>query len=144
MTSVLAAHVVATLAFFHVLSSRGGALTLGPVTLPVLAVEVICFVLISLSLIAGLRGEMGKLATRLVLLDDGTVVLGTHGNELLYRPEIGAVDFGWGVWMRLSPVPGVVGSTRGLMLVRPNLGPDCWRGLRTWLRHKAYRTSRDV
>lgn len=144
MTSVFSAHVAAALAFFHVLSSRDGALLIGPVSPPVLAVQIFCFVLLALSMTAGLRSEMGKRATQFVLLEDGTVLCRAQGSELLYRPESGAVDFGWGVWMRLRPDAGVVGGVRRWMLVSGNVRPACWRGLRTWLRHKAYRASPDT
>ncbi|ATE59769.1 hypothetical protein CCZ27_07230 [Thauera sinica] len=109
--------------------------------------QVFCCVVLAVSLVAGLRAESGKRAMRLMLVDDGTLLCESSPRDGRYRLENGAVDFGWAVWVRLraeSGDPAPESSLRGrrwsLMLIRSNVGAECWRGLRTWLRHKAYRS----
>lgn len=150
MTSVLVVHVAAALAFFHVLSLRGGSLQLGGLAVPQVAAQTTCVVVLLGSVVIGLRREWAKRALRLVLADDGSVVCETPMGMRHYRLENGAVDLGYAIWLRFCPADADLTANRSarrdrrsLMLLRANLRlADGWRGLRIWLRHKAYAARR--
>ena len=146
MTSVVAAHLAATLAFFHVLAVRRVGFEFGPLVISLTAVQILCVVVLLSSAVLGLRREWAKRSLILVLADDGTILCEAPERAGRYHLDSGAVDFGWAVWLRLRPegsdAAAVAGARRGgrfLMLLPANLCPaDSWRALRIWLRHKAY------
>lgn len=125
VASVLALHMLAGLALFHLsLSSRwafvGAAGVVG---------ASVCF---------GVWREAGK-SHQVLLEHDGGVSVRLGGREFTARVSSGAVDFGWAVWLSLRPVGGDVlpWRLRSLMLVPANLPAGHWRLFRIWLRHRA-------
>jgi hypothetical protein len=139
MASILALHIGAGLALFHV-----PALSVAPgawMSMPGLA-TLAAWGTVLLSLVLALRAERAK----------GAVVLTLHGNGLLSRGEGvaarsfalagGHVDLGWAVWLPLDEAHGSLRRRCAwfrprLMLMRANLPASHWRPLRIWIRHMA-------
>ena len=140
MASILAVHVAAGLALFHVPSLS--LLQPGPAWQPLRMLGVALWGGVLVSLLRAIRAERAKHGQALTLHSDGG--LSVAGGEGVADYWIGpdAVDFGWVVWLPLfDPVSEVAPPfrrTRGrLMLLRANVFPQHWRPLRIWLRHKA-------
>ncbi|AVR88523.1 protein YgfX [Thauera aromatica] len=155
LASVLAVHAAAALTLFHVPLSMQM-----PTAVPGEghgAVAAVAWGLLVVSLLLGVRAELGKRGTALRLFEDGAVeVSNAEGRTLLCRIGVDAVDLGWALWLHLRVEPGAEASAgedralppgqgrgvvrgRRVMLVRANLPTAQWRWLRIWLRHTALR-----
>ncbi len=142
MASILAAHVVAGLALFHVPGLMPSGEPWSRLQLPGVALGLA----LPLSLFHALAQERAKRGLMLVLGGDGGLSVryasGDGATVRDYRLALGAVDFGWAVWLPLVG-PSAEASAppakrrRRLMLLRTNMAPAHWRLLRIWLRHKA-------
>lgn len=139
MASILALHVGAGLALFHVpaLSLARGAL-LSMSTLAPLA----AWGAVLLSLVLALRAELAKRGVVLTLHGNGLLSHGEGAVSRSFALADGHVDLGWAVWLPLAEEQ--IGVRRGsswfgsrLMLTRANLPESQWRPLRIWIRHKA-------
>lgn len=128
MASVLVIHAVAGLALFHM-------------RLPAPWMFYFAAVLVGASALAGLLQELAKGRCTLRLEGDGGITLMRDGRSSVARARAGAVDFGWAIWLGLSPVAGEALSWRfrRLMLLPGNLPAAQWRPLRIWLRHRAFK-----
>ena len=145
MASILAAHVVAGLALFHVPGLM--PIPLGEPWPPLRMLGGVLWCMLPLSLFRALAQERAKQDLVLVLGGDGGLSLqrrAAGGVSAIggYRLAPGAVDFGWAIWLLLVGPSGEVSSPpakfrRRLMLLRANMAPVHWRLLRIWLRHKA-------
>lgn len=140
--SVLVAHLAAALAFFLVLRPLPGepwrALLLlgGWAFLLALAIH-------------AWRTESGKRGVCLMLDADGLLQVFERDADDATPCHIApasAVDLGWALWFRMQFVAPEASAARAgfvpnrrVMLVRANMGPEDWRPLRIWLRHKALR-----
>lgn len=157
LASVLAVHAAAALTLFHVPLAMQM-----PTAVPDEghgAVAAVAWGLLVVSLLRGVRAELGKRGTALRLFEDGVVEVSTaEGRALLCRLGVDAVDLGWALWLHLRVEPGAEeasacedralpprqgrGLVRGrrVMLLRANLPGAQWRWLRIWLRHTALRS----
>lgn len=136
MASILAAHVAAGSALFHVPS-----VSVMQPGLPRLVAMLVWMALL-LSLLMSIRHERHKQGQSLILHDDGGLSSAAGEEVSDYWLGRGVVDFGWAVWLPLvEPVTGDVASSgrarRRLMLLPTNMSSSHWRPLRIWLRHKA-------
>ena len=155
LASVLAVHAAVALALFHVPLSLQM-----PTAVPDEghgAVAAVAWGLLLVSLLLGVRAELGKRGAALRLFEDGAVeVSSAEGRMLRCRLGADAVDLGWALWLDLRTDPGAeagagedralpparergVARGRRVMLVRANLPAAHWRWLRIWLRHTAVR-----
>lgn len=128
MASVLALHLLAGLALFHM---RFPADWMLPPA---------CVLLLA-SAGTGLHMELRKRCL-LILDGDGGVTVRTDGNACAARIEAGAVDFGWVIWLRLrgQEEERLPRHLRSLMLLPVHVADGHWRLLRIWLRHRALRS----
>lgn len=140
--SVLAAHLAAALALFHVdaFVPRGGGL--GDWLFAAVG-----WVLLAASLLRGLHAQRRLRECTMWLEDDGALELLPLGGQMggLRRVRPGSqVVLAGAVWFEAVPfmVSGAAASTRDvrLMLVRDNLAGEGFRLLRAWLLHRAGRT----
>jgi hypothetical protein len=146
MASVLAAHLAAALALFHV-PALGSVSLFGDSSVLQLMGGALAWSLVIGSLVRALRAERLKRGCCLWLEDDGLVELFTDGAEqgVLCRVRThSAVMLDWAVWFRLVAVEpeskapgGWVRLPSSMMLVASNVQAHDWRRLRTWLRHRA-------
>lgn len=125
VASVLALHVLAGLALFHLSLPLPWAFAGGASLICASA----CF---------SVWREAGK-SHQVLLEHDGGISIQLGGRAFAARVSTGAVDFGWAVWLSLRPVGGDVlpWRVRRLMLVPANLPAGHWRLFRIWLRHRA-------
>lgn len=125
MASVLALHALAGLALFY--------------ALPQSAWRALAILAVLLSMVMALRQEQAKRGLGVLVAHDGGVVLTVAGRQYTARLQVGAVDFGWAVWLSLQASPGekLPRGARRLMLVPANLPEGHWRPFRIWLRHCA-------
>lgn len=126
IASVLALHMLAGLALFHL-------------SLPLPWVFAGATTVICASACYGLWQEAGK-SHQVLLEHDGGVSIRLGGREFAVRVSAGgAVDFGWAVWLSLHPAGGgdLPWRLRRLMLLPANLPAGHWRLFRIWLRHRA-------
>ncbi len=150
MASVVVAHVAAALALFFALRTQD-ALYVGRIELPVPALVIACCVVLAFSAWRSLRTEWSKRALQLVLSEDGSFRCEALFGDRWARMEGGTTDFGWVVCLRLrlddlipvrQPHCRRLLRTVPLVVVPGNLlRPADWRGLRIWLRHKAFRAA---
>ena len=146
MASVLAAHLAAALALFHV-PALGSVSLFGDSSVLQLMGGALAWSLVVGSLVRALRAEHLKRGSRLWLEDDGLVELFTESAEqgVLCRVRThSSVVLNWAVWFRLVAVEpasrapgGWVRLPSSMMLVASNVQAHDWRRLRTWLRHRA-------
>jgi len=153
MASVAVAHGAAALTLFFALRTRD-SLGIASVALPVSLVVLACWATLFWSAARAIRAERSKRGLQLVLAEDGSVRCDALLGERAGRIEGSAADFGWVVCVRVRvqdappasvPLRGLLGRRLApLMLVPGNVAhASDWRGLRIWLRHKAFARQAD-
>ena len=155
LASVLATHLAAALALFHVPALGVDGVRAAARTPAAAALVMAVWGVLAASLLRALVVELGKRGMCLVLEDDGHLEVSWPGRDapLWCAVQRGsAVELEWGIWFALAPVGG--DSSRGtprrrrrLMLLRSNLDPSAeqsWRMLRIWLRHKSGRAAAEI
>lgn len=152
MASVAVAHGAAALTLFFALRTRD-SVGVSSIALPVSLVVLACWAMLFWSAARAIRAERSKRGLQLVLAEDGSVRCDALLGDRAGRLEGSAADFGWAVCVRVraqdappasGPLQGLRRRLAPLMLVPGNVAhPSDWRGLRIWLRHKAFATQAD-